>query len=256
MEAYKGFASIYDIFMEDTDYDGWVRYLHCIWDRYGLKPELIADIGCGTGNMTQRLAQEGYDMIGIDLSEDMLTIARQKAEEAGLDILYLMQDMRQFELYGTVQCIISLYDSLNYITEEEELLQVFRLVNNYLHPGGLFIFDLNTEYKFKNVLGDNTYAETTENAAYIWENCYDEKECVNEFYMNFFIEDEKTKKYQRFEEFHYEKAYSTDTIKRLIEESGMEFVDMFDAFTFHPPRNDSGRIYVIAREMKKAASEK
>lgn len=251
MEAYEGFASVYDVFMGDTDYDGWVSYLEEIWKKENFHPTLIADLGCGTGNVTQRLAEKGYGMIGIDISEDMLAVAREKAIGANQDILYLEQDMREFELYGTVNCIISLYDSLNYITEEEDLLEIFRLVNNYLHPKGYFIFDLNTEYKFKEVLAQNSFGETTEDSAYIWENYYDEEEQINEFYMNFFIQNKATGEYKRTEEYHYEKAYSTDTIEKLLKESGLQLVGIYDAFTFLPPKEDSQRIHVVAREVMK-----
>ncbi len=251
MEAYESFAAVYDMFMEDTEYDTWIEYIQEIWKKEHLSPKLILELGCGTGNVTGRFAKKGYGMIGIDISEDMLAVAKAKAQQDGLDILYLMQDMREFELYGTVNCVLSLFDSLNYITEEEDLLQVFRLVNNYLHPGGLFIFDLNTEYKFRHVLGQNTFAETKEDAAYIWENFYDEEEGINEFYMNFFIQGKDSKQYQRKEEWHYEKAYSIEVIKKLLKESGMELVSIYHAFSFESPKEDSERIYVVAREVTK-----
>lgn len=251
MEAYGSFAAVYDLFMSDTKYDDWVKYLHEIWEKENIEPKIIADLGCGTGNVTLRLAKEGYEMIGIDISEDMLSEARNKAIESDAEVLFLMQDMREFELYGTANCIISLFDSLNYITEEKELLDVFKLVNNYLHPKGLFIFDLNTEYKFKNILADNTFAETTDNAAYIWENYFDEDEEINEFYMNFFIKNESNNSYKRFEEYHYEKSYSIDTIKKLIAESGMQLVNIYDAYTFEEAKSDSERIFVVAREVLK-----
>ncbi|MBO8433798.1 MAG: class I SAM-dependent methyltransferase [Tyzzerella sp.] len=251
MGVYESFASVYDIFMGEIDYDSWVSYIEKIWEKEKLSPEIVLDLGCGTGSVTERLAKKGYEMIGIDLSEDMLSNARDKAYNENLDILYLCQDMREFELYGTVNCILSLCDSLNYITDEEELLKVFKLVDNYLHPKGLFIFDMNTEYKFKNIYADNTYAETTENSAYIWENFYDENEKINEYYMNFFIEDDETGGYERFEECHYEKAYSIETVKSLIEKAGMEFVAVYDAYTFNPPREDSERLFFVAREIKK-----
>ena len=112
MQAYEGFASIYDIFMGDVDYDGWVEYIEKIWKKYKKEPKLIAELGCGTGNITGRLAKKGYDMIGIDISEEMLSVAREKAAEEGDDILYLLQDMTEFELYGTVDIILSLCDSM------------------------------------------------------------------------------------------------------------------------------------------------
>ncbi len=252
MSAYEGFASVYDIFMDDVDYDMWLEYVKSIYKKEGLSPKLGLDLGCGTGNMTHRLAKEGIDMIGIDISDQMLAEAVKKAKADNLDILYLSQDMREFELYGTVDLIVSLCDSLNYITEEEDLLTVFKLVNNYLDPKGLFIFDINTEYKFKEILGDNTFSYTTENAAYTWENCYDEEERINEYYVNIFVKDNNSGKYDRFEEFHYERAYLIDEIKKLLNEAGLEFVACYDAFTFDSPKEDSSRVYFVAREKGKA----
>ena len=251
MASYEKFAEVYDTFMQNIPYDKWTEHLKKIWKKYGLEPELVAELGCGTGNMTIRLAKDGYDMIGIDLSEQMLDKAREKTQAAGLDILYLNQDMTEFELYGTVQSVICLCDSINYITDKEELLEVFRLVNNYLDPKGLFIFDINTVYKFREVLANNSFCETTENSAYTWENYYDEDERINEFYTNFFIKDEKTGKYDRYEEYHYERAYEISDIIGLIEEAGLEFLGVFDELSFFPPEEDSQRIYFVAREVTK-----
>lgn len=252
MEAYESFASVYDMFMEDIDYDMWLEYIKEICNKYNLSPKLGLDLGCGTGNMTIRMAQSGIDMIGVDISEQMLSEAVQKSEREGLKILYLLQDMREFELYGTVDIIVSLCDSINYVTEPDDLLTVFKLVNNYLDPKGIFIFDVNTEYKFKELLGCNNFSQTTDDAAYIWENFYDEEEKINEYYMNFFIKDNCSGKYNRFEEFHYERAYGIDEIKALLTESGLEFLTAYDAFTFEPPKENSQRLYFVAREKGKA----
>ena len=251
MEAYESFASVYDMFMEDIDYDMWLEYIKKICGKYNISPKLGLDLGCGTGNMTIRMAQSGIDMIGIDISEQMLSEAVQKSEKEGLKILYLLQDMREFELYGTVDIIISLCDSINYVTEPDDLLTVFKLVNNYLDPKGIFIFDVNTEYKFKELLGCNNFSQTADDAAYIWENFYDEEEKINEYYMNFFIKDAHSEKYNRFEEFHYERAYGIDEIKALLAESGLEFLAVYDAFTFEPPKENSQRLYFVAREKGK-----
>lgn len=248
MDTYKSFAQVYDLFMSDVKYKDWIRYLNEIWTKYNLSPKLIAELGCGTGNITVELAKQGYDMIGIDISEDMLAIAKEKSDN--LNILYLLQDMTEFELYGTVDCIISLCDSINYITDEDDLLSVFKLVNNYLNPKGLFIFDINTEYKFKNLFSDNTFAQTDEDACYIWENFYDEDKKLNEYYMNFFIKQDNNR-YKRFEEIHCEKAYSVQMIKDLLNTSGLKLLDVFDAFTFDAPKDASDRIYFIAQEIMK-----
>ena len=190
----------------------------------------------------------GYDMIGIDYSENMLSEAREKNTENQTEILYLEQDMRELELYGTVDCILSLCDSINYILEEDDLLTVFKLVNNYLDPKGLFIFDLNTIYKFKNILGQNSFSQTDENSAYTWENYFDEEENINEYYTNFFIQDDSTGLYERFEEEHYEKGYEIETIKNLLNKAGLEFIAVFNELTFDPPTDKSQRIFFVARE--------
>ena len=217
---------------------------------YGIEDGLIAELGCGTGSMTELLAAEGYDMIGIDNSPDMLEVAQEKRVESGLDILYLMQDMREFELYGRVRAVISICDCMNYILEEEDLLEVFRLVNNYLDPGGIFVFDMNTPYKYREVIGNTTIAENREEGSFIWENCFDEESQVNEYALTLFIKEEDDL-YRKHEEFHYQKAYEPERVKELLEEAGLKVEAIYDAFTREPVREDSERIYFIARECTK-----
>jgi SAM-dependent methyltransferase len=212
---------------------------------------IIAELGCGTGNMTIPLSREGYDMIGIDLSPQMLSKAMDKARAEEQDILFLQQDMREFELYGTVDAIISICDSINYITEPNELLEVFKLVNNYLDPGGLFIFDINTIYKFENILAQNSFCETSDSSAYTWENYYDSETGINEFYTNFFIEDEETHLYSRHEEFHYERGYSIDEITELLNKAGLKLEAVYDELSLHAPTDKSKRIFFVAREIQK-----
>ena len=170
MEAYTGFAQVYDTFMDNVPYDEWGEYLVSLLKKYGVDDGLVLDMGCGTGAMTRYLDAHHYDMTGIDISEEMLSIAREKSSP---DILYLLQDMREFELYGTMRAVVSICDSMNYILEEDELCQVFSLVNNYLDPGGIFIFDLNTVYKYQEILGEQTIAEDREDCSFIWDNFYD-----------------------------------------------------------------------------------
>ncbi len=248
MSVYENFAQVYDTFMENIPYNDWLEYIEKIWDKFNLKPKLIADLGCGTGNITIPLAKKGYELIGIDASYQMLAKAREKSAKENVNILYLEQDMREFELYGTVDCIVSMCDSINYILEEDELLQVFKWVNNYLEPKGLFIFDINTIYKFENILGYNSFSQTTENSAYTLENYFDNEEMINEFYTNFFIEDEETGLYHRFEEIHYEKAYTIEKIKELIEKSGLTLLGVYDELTFNEPKEDSQRVFFVACE--------
>lgn len=262
MEAYTGFANVYDEFMDNVPYDEWTEYLCNLLQEYGVKePSLVLELGCGTGSMTRRLTKRGYDMIGIDLSEDMLEIAREKDMEEGIDygnILYLNQDMREFELFGTVAAVVSICDSMNYVTEEDDLKKVFRLVNNYLDRNGVFIFDLNTIHKYRDILGDATIAENREDASFIWENYYDRESGINQYDITIYKkvelemeDDEKvTPLFERMEETHYQRAYDLEKIKTLITEAGMEFVTAYDAMTKKSPTSESERIYVVAREQQ------
>lgn len=254
MEAYTGFAAVYDMFMDNIPYGEWCEYLAGLLKEHGVEEGLVLDLGCGTGSLTELLADKGYDMIGIDYSEEMLDLAMEKKYESGKDILYLCQDMREFELYGTVAAVVSICDCMNYITEPEDLTEVFRLVNNYLDPGGIFIFDLNTEYKYAEVMGECTIAEDRDDSSFIWENQYEPEEKINIYDLSIFVKEEEDL-YRKYHETHYQRAYSMAEVKKSIEESGMEFLAAYDAFTKDAPKADSERIYVIARERGKSRQE-
>ncbi|HHX55118.1 MAG TPA: class I SAM-dependent methyltransferase [Clostridiales bacterium] len=245
MEAYTGFAQVYDTFMDNVPYDDWVKYLHQLLKEYGVDSGLVLDLGCGTGNITRRLRTLGYDMIGLDSSSQMLEIAKQKGKFE--DILYINQDMRDFELYGTVSAVVSICDSMNYITSEDELLEVFKLVNNYLDSGGAFIFDMDTKYKYESVLAYNVIAEDRDDSSFIWSNYYYEEEQINESNISIFINKEEDI-FERFREIHFQKAYSIETVVDLIKKANMEFVAVYDAFTHKAPRDESERVYFVARE--------
>jgi len=251
MDAYTSFAAVYDTFMDNIPYEEWAEYLIGLLNEYGINDGLVLDLGCGTGNMTQFLAEKGYDMIGVDNAEEMLEIAMEKRAKSGYDILYLLQDMREFELYGTVRAIVSICDSINYITEEEDLAEVFRLVNNYLDPKGIFIFDFNTVYKYSEVLGNQTIAEDREECSFVWDNYYYEDEQMNEYELSLFIKQEGSELYRKYQETHYQRAYDLDTLRGLIEQSGLEYITAYDAFTKDAPTEQSERIYVVAREKGK-----
>lgn len=247
MEAYTNFAEVYDLFMDNIPYEDWCSYVTGLLKENGTREGLILDLGCGTGSLTELLADAGYDMIGVDNSEDMLQIAMDKRAESGKDILYLMQDMREFELYGTVKAVISICDCINYILEYRDLVKVFGLVNNYLDPGGVFIFDLNTVYKYETVMGDTTIAEDREECSFIWDNYYDGDTKLNEYDLSLFIREEEDL-YRKYTETHYQRAYTIEEIQKALEEAGMEFLEAYDAFTREPVKDTSERIYLIARE--------
>ena len=232
-EAYSDFAQVYDEFMDETPYEQWCDTIVRFMEQYGIsKPvrgekdllaserNLVLDLGCGTGTLTELLYGKGYDMVGVDNAPAMLDIAMKKRQESGSEILYLLQDMRELELYSTVGTVISVCDSLNYILDEEEVLEVFRLVNNYLYPGGLFLFDFNTDYKYREVIGDTTIAENREDCSFIWENFYDEDSCLNEYDVTIFVRDQdsgadaerktESELFRRFTETHVQRGYTVN----------------------------------------------
>lgn len=269
MGTYTDFAGVYDTFMDDTPYEEWAAYLLELLGEYGVavpkiteaaaaERSIVVDLGCGTGTLTQLLAEAGYDMIGIDNSREMLNIALTKREKSGKDILYLHQDMREFELYGTAGAIICVCDSMNYLLEEDEIEQTLRLVNNYLYPGGVFIFDFNTIYKYETVIGDTTIAENREDCSFIWENYFDCDSGINEYDLTVFVRatergvtEEDGESFRRFTETHYQRGYTLDMMRSLVEKAGMEFVAAIDADTRGDVWEESERIYVIARECGK-----
>lgn len=260
MEAYTDFAEVYDTFMDETPYEEWCDLLLKLLHRYEIKEDItdeklrqeknsILDLGCGTGTLTELLAAYGYDMIGIDNSPEMLRIALEKKERSGSDILYLCQDMREFELYGTVGAVISVCDSLNYLLEEDELLTVFKLVRNYLYPGGVFIFDFNTVYKYEAVIGDATIAENREDCSFIWENYYHPETEINEYDLTFFVKTDKEREsFRRFQETHYQRGYRIGQMKTLLERAGLVVLTQMDADTHKEVTEHSERVYVVARK--------
>ncbi len=267
MEMYQDFAEVYDKFMDNTPYEQWAERLDSLIAKYGVsRPErdaegildsernLVVDLGCGTGTLTELMYRKGYDMIGVDLSEAMLNLAMAKKEESGSEILYLQQDMRQLELYSTVGTVFSLCDSLNYILEEEELSEVFSLVNNYLFPGGLFVFDFNTVHKYRDVIGESTIAETREDCSFIWENFYDPEEEINEYDLTVFVREEG-EYFRRFTETHLQRGYTPEQMTRLVEGAGMAVVEIRDADTGKEVTEESQRVYVVARERGKLLAE-
>lgn len=249
MNSYSELAGCYDIFMEDTPYERWLDYVLNRFDRYGMPGKLVLDLGCGTGTFTQMLSDKGFDMIGVDVSDEMLNKALEKRDETGSDILYLLQDMREFELYGTVGGVVSVCDSINYLLEDEDVVQTFRLVNNYLDPGGIFIFDFNTLYKYRDVIGDTTIAENREDYSFIWDNFFHEEERINEYEVTIFSREGEL--FRKSVETHFQRGYTVDEMKRFVEEAGMILLEAKDADTEGEPTDKSERIHMVVKEQGK-----
>ncbi len=240
-ESYTGFASLYDkLIKEDIDYKKAASFINSEITKK--IDNIVLDLACGTGSLTSELASFGYDMIGIDISVDMLDIAKTKNP----DTLFLCQDMREFELYGTVDCICSMTDSLNYITDKEDLEKVFSLAKNYLNPECPFIFDLNSYYKLHDILGNNTFTYDEDDIFYVWENSFDEDENICDFYLSFF-EKEENGLYRRFDEEHSERAYKREEIETLLYKTGFKSVFCYSDYDKSPVNELSERLVFVAR---------
>ncbi|MCI6858571.1 MAG: class I SAM-dependent methyltransferase [Eubacterium sp.] len=248
MGTYENFARVYDELMDNVPYREWGNFILARLKEEGIEGGLALELGCGTGKMMEILGEAGFDMIGVDNSIDMLEIAREKTSPS---FLYLLQDMREFELYGTVKAIVSVCDSINYITDREELLKVFSLVNNYLDPGGIFIFDFNTDYKYREMIGEEVIAEDREDVSFIWFNEYDEESHLNDIDLTVFVKEENDL-YRKFSEEHIQRGYELPEIIKLLRKSGLKFLKAYEEYEDRPAGEESERIVVVAKEQGKA----
>ncbi len=251
-DIYRALAPFYDALNGELDYAAWADFEEECFSRYREgKVHEVLDLACGTGSMALELAARGYDMVALDSSPEMLAVARERAEEAGLggEILYLCQDMCDFELYGTVDAVVCCLDSINHITEKEKLRRCFSLVHNYLIPDGLFLFDVNSPYKFRKIYGDRDYVIETEGALCAWQNDYREKSGLCDFYISLFREREDGS-YIREDAHRRERAYSLRTLKNLLRECGFAFLSVVGDDRRSEITPETERYYIAARAVK------
>lgn len=247
MGSYKRFADYYDSLMnEDVDYPKICDFIENLFLHYDLSPSLVADLACGTGNITIPMSERGYEMIGVDKSVKMLDIARQKAYEKNQDILFLNQSITRLDLFGTCDAFLCMIDGINYILSPKALINMFsRIKKCFLNPDGIFIFDISSFYKLSNTLGNNTFIYDTENIFYSWENKFHPKKNLTDMYLNFFVREKKG--YRRFLERHLQRAYKKEEIIFCLKKAGFADIDCYDGFGFNPPKEDSQRIIFAAR---------
>lgn len=245
-KEYTSLAQVYDQLTQDVAYDQRLAYIQQLFQAFDCSPKLVLDLACGTGTMTTLLAKAGYDMTGVDDSAEMLDEARKKAREQSLDILYLNQSMQEFELYGSVDAVLCLLDGLNYLTEDGDLEQTFALVENYLEPGGLFIFDLNTKYKMEYILAGNVFCGSGDNSFYTWESVFDPEAELAEYTLNLFVREQTL--YRRFTEYHYQRAYGKRKVLSALKRAGLEFLAEYDDLTFTSPSRSSEKVFYVAKK--------
>ncbi len=245
MKQYADLASIYDK-MIDVDYDAWIKFIDGYFFDKGisLKGKYALELGCGTGNMTLRLKSRGMELTAIDISEDMLNLAQQKALEKRVKINFVSQDMIDFEMNRKFDFIFSFCDGYNYITEEEDLLSSFNRVYSHLNVGGRFIFDISTEYKLRDAIGNSTFTMNEDRVCYIWDN-YLEGDIL-EMYITFFVQEGKL--YRRVDETHVQKAHKNQYLVQLLKGSGFSKVEIFNDYSFEALTNESMRATFIAEK--------
>ena len=250
MNAYKALAVNYDRLTNDVDYEATVAFYRQILAAEGLHPRTAVDLACGTGSVTAILARMGIPTTGVDMSEEMLTVAQQKTMDLTPRPFFSCQRLERLALPRAVDLAVCALDSLDYITEPKSCREAIRRAYRALNPGGIFIFDMNTRYKYEELLGDNSFCETREDSSFIWENYYDPEEQVNQYDLTLFIKEEDDL-FRRYEETHFQRAYEIETVRKLIEEAGMKWEGVFDVETGKEPTACSERIYIIAREQGK-----
>ncbi len=235
---YGRFAELYDSLMFDVDYKKMAQFIKNVLKNHNITDGLILDLACGTGVLTRLLAKEGFDMTGVDLSGEMLSIAREKSD---LGILYLEQDMTEFELYGTMRAICCSMDGFNYLTDPSELLRTLKLCHNYLDSDGVLIFDINSEYKLRNVLGNNTFVYDSEEVFYTWENEFDEESALCDFYLTFFVKNEEGT-FIRINEEQTERAYKECEIDEMLQKAGFKICAKYDGYSENKAGKQSERV--------------
>lgn len=243
--GYNSFSEYYDALMQNVGYKERCDYIMEVFERLGHDMGLSLDLACGTGSLTVELKKRGVDIYGIDASYDMLSHAREKAEENEVDILFLCQKMQSIDLYGTIDTCVCTLDSINHLTKETDVQKTFDRVSLFMNKGGYFLFDANTIYKHEKVLSDNTFVYDTDDVFCVWQNSLKEN-CVVDIELDFFEREGRV--YYRTEEKFSERAYSTEQMRIMLEKAGFEIVSLYGDMTFDAPKEDEQRIIYIAKK--------
>lgn len=249
MNDYRDFSVFYDRLMREVDYPARADYLLSVFKRHSCLPHDLLDLACGSGSLTMELARHGMDMIGVDGSADMLALALEKNREEQLPILYLEQDMRELDLYGTVCGAVCTLDSMNHLVKTADIERVLQRLSLFIEPGGLFLFDVNTPYKHRCILADNAFVFEEEDFMCVWRNRLISKTCEEDMLLDFFVGQDEN--YRRFTDTVRERAYSLRTWQTLLEKAGFEMEALYADMTFEEPDDTCERWLIVAKNCKK-----
>lgn len=248
MASYGNFAYVYDSLTTDVDYKKRAAQLLSLFKKYDRKPTLLLDMACGTGSFSLEFAKQNIQVIGVDASADMLSIAREKAAEAGADILFLNQAAEELELYGTVDGAICCLDSLNHITDYKALQKAIAKISLFLEPERLFIFDVNTEYKHSKILANNSFVKEAEGVFCVWQNEYREKVKTTDITVDVFCDNGG--EYRRFTENFKERAYTENELQKALSAAGLEILAVLEELTLSEPKPDTQRVIYVTKKVK------
>lgn len=240
---YTVLPAFYDKLNGDVNYNEYADY---ILKNIPLTSPSVLDLGCGTGNLSIILSKRGAEVVGLDNSSEMLSLAANKAEKENCNIFFTCQDMTSFSTGRTYDAVVSIFDCLNYIKTKAGLFNAFKAVASELNEGGIFLFDMNTEYKFENVYADNSYVLEEDGIFCAWQNYYDKKKKICDFYINIFVKSKNA--YDRYYEEHTERMFTLDEIKSGLKKAGLTFIGAFSDYNGSPVLNTTERYYIIAKK--------
>lgn len=255
MNSYGFLAGCYDELTTDVGYSAWADYIQAHFQRRGLPGNTVLDLACGTGSLTRELAQRGYEMIGVDLSPEMLAEAAEKNQDVdGIPPIFLCQSMDKLDLYGTIDACVCCLDSVNYVTDPKKLQKAFERVYLFLMPGGVFLFDINTPEKLRGLDGQ-VFLDETEDAYCVWRAEYSKRSRICSYFMDIFRLDEETGLWERGEELHRERAYEPQELVEYLTQAGFQDIRQYGNLKMRAPKSGEDRIFFTARKNPKLTTQ-
>ena len=248
--SYGIFSSVYDILTENVEYERIAEKICSLLHRNGVDGGLLLDLGCGTGTLSFLLEKKGYDVIGVDASEDMLIVANEKKYEENSSTMFLCQYAENLDLFGTIDCAVSVLDTVNHIHRLELIAEIFGRISLFMNMGGIFIFDINTPYKHEKILGNNTFVYDMDEVYCVWQNSFDKEEMETKIDLDFFIKNEDDDFFERYNESFSEYAYKPEDILFVLEKCGFEILGTYDDYSDNPVNEETQRITIVAKKIK------